>query len=440
LPQASPIDALAAAPPVATGTSGYADCLEAIRARLTAREAKLYGIAVLVAHVHDFERLAVDVGVVNAARMVDELRNRLSLVMRPGDYFARLGDRKFVFVLSNLRNEGHALLAATKILRTGAEPVAAGGQHATLRLSVGIARYPAHARAPEELMLSAETALLEAWRTQQPTVVYAERMRAGLDAGWDLESQLASALENGDLVLNYQPKLSLPKLGIAGVEALMRWNRPDAGDVPPSIFIDVAEMTGQIDPLTCFAFRQALRQAGEWPDPRAAGRVAVNVTPSIIRNPGLVDVIRGAAAGAGVGLDRLTVEVTESALMVDRDRTDLVLTQLRDAGVRISIDDFGTGHSSLAYLKRIPADELKIDKSFVMNMLADPADLRVVEQIVALGHGFGLEVVAEGVESADAAARLAAMGCDYAQGFHYARPLSPRDFPAWAEAWRRAHA
>ncbi len=421
---------------MSAGTSAYADCLEAIRARLAAREAKLYGIAVLVVYAHDVERLFASAGRVNAARMLDELRNRLSQVSKPGDYFAGLGERKFVYVLSNLRNEGHALLAANKVLRAGAEPVAAGGQQANLRLSVGIAMHPAHARSPESLMQCAETALLEAWKTQQPTVVYADRNAEELAAGWDLETQLANALEHGDLVLNYQPKLSLPKLEIVGVEALMRWNRPDAGNVPPSIFIDVAEMTGQIDPLTRFAFRRAFRQLGEWPKSLGALGVAVNVTPSIIRNPALVDVIRDAAGPAS--LKRLTVEVTENALMVDRDRSHRVLEELREMGVRVSIDDFGTGYSSLSYLKQLPADELKIDKSFVMNMLADAADLRVVEQIIALGHGFGLEVVAEGVESAEAAAKLADMGCDFAQGFHYAKPLLPQELPAWAQEWRRA--
>jgi EAL domain-containing protein (putative c-di-GMP-specific phosphodiesterase class I) len=359
-------------------------------------------------------------------------------VIRPGDYFARLGERKFAFVLSNLRNEGHALLAANKILRTGAEPVGAGGQHANFRLSVGIAMYPAHARTPEALMQCAESALLEAWKTQQATVVYTDRKADELAAGWDLETQLANALEHGDLVLNYQPKLSLPKLEVAGVEALMRWNRPDAGNVPPEIFIDVAEMTGQIDPLTRFAFHRALRQLGEWPKNVGPVGVAVNVTPSIICNPELVDVIKGAAELCSVGLERLTVEVTENALMVDRERSHRVLTELRELGVRVSIDDFGTGYSSLTYLKQIPADELKIDKSFVINMLADKADCSIVEQIVALGHSFGLKVVAEGVESAEAAAKLTAMGCDYAQGFHYAKPLPPKEFPAWVQDWRRA--
>ena len=419
------------------GSSGYADCLEAIHARLTAREAKLYGIAVIVVYVHQLERLSASAGPVNASRMVDELRNRLSQVNRPGDYFARLGDRKFVFVLSNLRNEGHALLTANKILRTGAESVAAGGQHANFRLSIGVAMYPAHARSPEALMQCAEVALLEAWKTQQATVVYTERKAEELVSGWDLESQLASALEHGDLVMNYQPKLSLPKLEVAGVEALMRWNRPDAGNVPPEIFIDVAEMTGQIDPLTRFSFHRALQQLSEWPKSLGAVGVAVNVAPSIICNPELVDVIKGAAGLWSVSLERLTVEATENALLVDRDRSHRVLTELRELGVRISIDDFGTGYSSLAYLKQIPADELKIDRSFVINMLADEADRRVVEQVVALGHSFGLKVVAEGVESAEAAAKLAAMGCDYAQGFHYAKPLPPKEFPAWAQDWRR---
>ena len=328
------------------GTSSYADCLEAIHARLAAREAKLFGIAIIVVYVHQLERLFASVGQVNAARMLDELRNRLSQVSKPGDYFARIGDRKFVFVVSNLRNSGHALLAANKILRAGAEPVTSGGQHANLRLSIGIAMYPAHARTPEGLMQCAETALLEAWKTQAATVVYTDRKTEELVAGWDLETQLANALEHGDLVLNYQPKLSLPKLEVVGVEALMRWNRPDAGNVPPEIFIDVAEMTGQIDPLTRFAFDRALRQLREWPKGIGPIGVAVNVTPSIICNPELVDVIKGAAGPSSVSLARLTVEVTENALMVDRERSHGVLTELRELGARISIDDFGTGYSS----------------------------------------------------------------------------------------------
>jgi len=424
--------------PPAAGSSGYADCLEAIRARLAAREAKLYGIAVLVVYVHQLERLFASAGHVNAGRMLDELRNRLSQVSKPGDYFARLGDRKFVYVLSNLRNEGHALLAANKILRTGAEPISAGGQHANVRLSIGIAMYPGHGRHPEDLMQCAEIALLEAWKTSQPSVVYTARKADELVAGWDLETQLANALEHGDLVMNYQPKLSLPKLEIAGVEALMRWNRPESGNVPPEIFIDVAEMTGQIDPLTRFAFHRALRQLGEWPKSLGSIGVAVNVTPSIACNPELVDVIKNAAGLWSVDYKRLTVEVTENALMVDRERSHRVLTELRELGARISIDDFGTGYSSLSYLKQIPADELKIDKSFVMNMLNDDADRKIVEQIIALGRSFGLEVVAEGVETAEVAARLAEMGCDYAQGFHYSRPLPAQEFPAWSQEWRRA--
>lgn len=425
--------------PAAAGNNGYTDCLEAIRARLAAREAKLYGIAVLVVYVHQLERLFASAGHVNASRMLDELRNRLSQVSKPGDYFARLGDRKFVFVLSNLRNEGHALLAANKILRTGAEPVSSGGQLANVRLSVGIAMYPGHGRHPEELMQCAEIALLEAWKTSQPTVVYTTRKADELVAGWDLETQLASALEHGDLVMNYQPKLSLPKLQIEGVEALMRWNRPESGNVPPEIFIDVAEMTGQIDPLTRFAFHRALRQLGEWPKSVGSIGVAVNVTPSIICNPELVDVIRNAAGLWSVDFKRLTVEVTENALMVDRERSHRVLAELRELGVRVSIDDFGTGYSSLSYLKQIPADELKIDKSFVMNMQNDEADRKIVEQIISLGRSFGLEVVAEGVENAEVAAQLAQMGCDYLQGFHYARPLPAQEFPAWSQEWRRTH-
>ncbi len=425
-----------AATPQATGSIGYADCLEAIRSRLALRGSRLFGIAVLVVYVHQLERLLATAGQGNASRMLDELRNRLSQVAKAGDYFARLGERKFVFVLSNLRNEGHALLAANRILRTGGEPLAAGGEQASLRLSVGIAMFPSHARTPEALMQCAEIALLEAWKNSQPTVVYAQRKAEELAAGWDLETQLGQALEHGNLVLAYQPKLSLPDLRVVGAEALMRWNRPESGNVPPEIFIDLAEMTGQIDPLTRFAFHRALRQLAEWPNQVGQIGVAVNVTPSIICNPELVDMVRNAAGQWSVDPSKLTVEVTENTLMVDRERSHRVLVELRELGVRVSIDDFGTGYSSLAYLRQVPADEIKIDRSFVMNMLADKADRRVVEQAVALGHAFDLEVVAEGVENETVAQELATMGCDYAQGFLFTRPLPPDEFTAWLQAWR----
>lgn len=422
--------------PQPAGSIGYTDCLEAIRGRLAARGSRLFGIAVLVVYVHHLERLVATAGHASVDRMLDELRNRLSQVAKPGDYFARLGDRKFVFVLSTLRNEGHAMLAANKVLRTGAEPLAAGGEQANIRLSVGIAMFPAHARTPEALMQCAETALLQAWKTSQPTVAYAPRAAEELAAGWDLETQLASALEHGDLVLAYQPKLSLPDLRVTGAEALMRWNRPDAGNVPPEIFIDLAEMTGQIDPLTRFAVHRALRQLAEWPKSVGQIGVAVNVTPSIVSNPELVDVIRNAAGQWSVDPSRLTIEVTENALTADRERSHAVLTALRELGVRVSIDDFGTGWSSLAYLKQLPADELKIDRSFVMAMQSDKADRKVVEQVIALGHAFGLEVVAEGVENETVAQELASLGCDYAQGFLFTQPLPPDEFTAWLQAWR----
>jgi predicted signal transduction protein with EAL and GGDEF domain len=180
-----------------------------------------------------------------------------------------------------------------------------------MRISIGISMHPAHGRTPEALMQCAEVALLDAWKTQQSIVIYSESKAGALASGWDLETQLANALEHGDLVLNYQPKLALPKLELVGVEALMRWNRPDAGNVPPEIFIDLAEMTGQIDPITRFAFQQAFKQVGEWPRSLGPVGVSVNVTPSIAGNAELVEVIKAAAGKAD--LKRLTVEVTEQA-------------------------------------------------------------------------------------------------------------------------------
>jgi diguanylate cyclase (GGDEF)-like protein len=421
------IDAMNTALQAPNRASGYADCLEAIRARIAAREAKLYGIAVLVVYAHRLEHAS-------AGRMLDELRNLLSQVSRAGDYFARLGERKFVFVLSNLRNEGHALLTANKILRAGSETASTGDHHASVRLSVGVAMFPAHGRAPEALMQCAETALLESWKTQQPTVVYAEHKAEELAAGWDLETQLSGALEQGDLVLAYQPKLSLPKLEIAGCEALMRWNRPDAGNVPPEIFIDLAEMTGQIDPLTRFAIDRAFRQLREWPKALGSIGVAINVTPSIVCNPELVDALQEAAGRCAVGLDRLTLEVTENALMVDRERSHNVLARLRELGVRVSIDDFGTGYSSLAYLSKLPVDTLKIDRGFVRGMTEKSEDTSIISIIISLAQALRLKTVAEGVESEQQAQLLRLLRCDQAQGYLFGPPVAAERIEALLKA------
>jgi sensor c-di-GMP phosphodiesterase-like protein len=250
---------------------------------------------------------------------------------------------------------------------------------------------------------------------------------------WQIEEGLSIALSNGDLELFYQPKIDIQSQSICGAEGLLRWQQQD---ISPDVFIEVAERTGQITELTRFALQSAVRQLAEWPQELSAVGVAVNLSAGDLNRADLPAIINGALDVWSVSPQRLTVEVTETALMNDPDAAHAILTAIRDLGCRVSIDDFGTGYSSLAYFKKIPADELKIDKSFVFSLLSDAADRNIVSHIIALAHSFGLRVVAEGVENPETLQCLSEMHCDYAQGFLFSKALPAGLFVEWAKRFR----
>jgi len=245
-----------------------------------------------------------------------------------------------------------------------------------------------------------------------------------------LENEIEAALERGEISMFYQPKLSAADRRPIGAEALMRWSSPSRGFVPPDVFIPVADGTGRMESLTWFGINAALRQLNEWPDRWGPLSVAVNVTPSLVEQADLEELLNSVKGLWDVPADQITIEVTENALMRP-DESFAPLNALRETGARVSIDDFGTGYSSMAYFNSIPADELKIDKSFVTNMLEDGGYERVVRTIINLAHDFGLQVTAEGVEDHETADALAALGCDFLQGYYFSRPLPQPEFIAW---------
>ena len=236
--------------------------------------------------------------------------------------------------------------------------------------------------------------------------------------------------------LYYQPKLCLGSNKIVGAEALMRWHEADIGPISPEVFVNLAEAGGQIAELTQFAIQNACRQLADWQGLAPDLNVAVNVTPSTIQSHDVVDALQSATTIWDVPADRLTLEVTENALMEHREVSHQVLTRIRELGVRTSIDDFGTGYSSLAYLKEVPADELKIDRCFVMGMLEDAGDYKIVEHAIGIAKSFGLSVVAEGVENQATLTALQKLGCDYAQGYFIHEPVSAADFENFYESRR----
>ncbi|HNP63406.1 MAG TPA: GGDEF domain-containing phosphodiesterase [Woeseiaceae bacterium] len=385
-------------------------------------------LAVLIVQVQEVERLCAAMGHEQAGEILDDLYMRLRTIARDDDAVERISDRKFAVLLSGLRNRGHVTLAANKIGRLAAEAVEDSPRKIKLGTTIGIALYPQNGKDPAELMRLAEIASLDGSRRHDPVCFFEEQAATQLFSDWGLELRLEDALQSGDLEVYFQAKTCLKTNRIVGAEALMRWHEPEIGQISPDVFIALAESTGRIIDLTQFAIQSACRKLADWQKTSAGLSVAVNVTPSIIQSREIIDVVQSATSIWGVSPESLTLEVTENALMEDREASHDVLTALRDLGARISIDDFGTGYSSLAYLKEIPADELKIDRSFVMGMHSDSGDRKIVEHTIGIAKSFGLSVVAEGIENQLLLDELRRLECDFGQGYFISRPVPADDF------------
>jgi EAL domain-containing protein (putative c-di-GMP-specific phosphodiesterase class I) len=249
-----------------------------------------------------------------------------------------------------------------------------------------------------------------------------------------LVSELQSAIGRGELELYYQPQADISTGAVVGAEALLRWMHPQAGFIPPEEFIEVAERTGLIRPLTLFVLESATAQWRTWKDAGIDVGVSVNLSVRNLLDPGLIEDLAKLLRQAAMPASRLTLEVTESSIMSDIERTLAVVNGLARLGVRFSIDDFGTGYSSLTYLKRLPVEEIKIDKSFIVSMESDENDRAIVRAVIDLAANLGLTVVAEGVETESAWKVLADLGCAVAQGYFLSPPVPPAQFFAWAAA------
>lgn len=385
-------------------------------------------LAVLLVHVHGIERLCATVGHLRAGEMLGAFHSQLSSLARQDDAIERIGERKFIVLLHGLRNRGHVSLAAQKIERLARQNIADNVEKSAFRITIGVVMCPEQGNDAQEIIRSAEIASLDGSRKQEAINFFELQAAERLFVDWGLEGRLATALESGDLELYYQPKICLQTNAIVGAEALMRWHEPEIGSISPEVFVSLAEQTGQIGELTSFAVQRACRQLSEWQDSLPGLTMAVNITPTIIQSPEIVDVLQSAASIWNVPPQDLTMEVTENALVADRETSHAVLTRIREFGARVSIDDFGTGYSSLAYLKEIPADELKIDRSFVMGMMNDAGDYKIVQHSIRIAESFGLSVVAEGVESAALLEELRKLGCNYGQGFFISEPVTAAEF------------
>jgi diguanylate cyclase (GGDEF)-like protein/PAS domain S-box-containing protein len=355
-----------------------------------------------------------------------EVADRLRAVLRPADVVARLGGDEFV-VAADCADCGAAARIAAKLLDVLTAPVRIGTQDVFVGASIGISTFPHDAGTKELLFQTADTAMYRAkaegrnrYRFFEPAMTLAAQARMALEVA------LRPALARREFELYYQPRVDLRSMRIVGVEALLRWNSPDLGRVAPGEFIGIAEETGLIVEIGAWVLGEACRQARALVDEYARPlRVSVNVSARQLAQPDFVDVVRAALADSGLAPDSLELELTESALIEDIERTAVMLGELQALGVKLAVDDFGTGYSSLAYLRRFPIDVLKLDRSFVLQDDGRVSAFDFVKAFVDMAHALRLSVVAEGVETVEVLDFLRATACDEAQGYLMARPLPP---------------
>ena len=363
----------------------------------------------------------------------------LAAAVRPGDTVARLGGDEFAVCCEDVDDEDAALLLADRLQRVLRLPFRIAGRELFVTVSIGIALSPpGRAADPDALLRQADTALYRAkerGRDRFELFDHAAR-EAGVDH-FELENSLRRALDRNELTVHFQPEIRVEDGAVVGVEALVRWEHPEHGLLPPAAFIPLAEETGLIVPIGAWVLRHACREVVTWNTGVAAGRpllLSVNLSARQLAQPDLVDVVAAALADTGLPPELLCLEITESVLMSDSNATVQTLEELKELGVQLAVDDFGTGYSSLLYLKRFPVDILKVDRSFVDGLGRDPEDSTIVAAVVRLAHSLGLQAIAEGVETPEQLAALRPVACDWAQGYHWARPLPARDLTAWLSA------
>jgi diguanylate cyclase (GGDEF)-like protein/PAS domain S-box-containing protein len=390
--------------------------------------------AVLVMDLDGFKEINDSLGHAAGDELLVELGRRLTDTLRDSDTVARLGGDEFGVLLPEAAVPEDVVTAVERMRAAIERPVIVQGLPLSLEASIGIALYPDDGDDVETLVRCADGAMYRAKREKLGWAFYDTGcIREGTNR-LTIVGELRRALDQRELILHYQPKALLGDGEIRSVEALIRWNHPDRGLVGPDEFIPVIQQTGLIKPLTLYVIDEALRQCRSWLDEGVRLAVAVNLSARSLTDPDFPAEVAGLLERWNLDASLLELEITESSMLADPARTKQILEALAAMNIRLSVDDFGTGYSSLAYLKRLPLSEIKIDRSFVMNMDNDEDDAIIVRSTIDLARNLGLDVVAEGVETSETWALLTSLGCTAAQGYHLSRPLPGPDLLAWLVA------
>lgn len=360
-------------------------------------------------------------------RLIVGVAERIGRIVRDCDCLARVGGDELALKLVNVGDVTQCAAMAHRILDAMRTPFDIGSATVFVTLSLGIAFFPQDGTTREQLGQAADLALYRAKREgRNRFAFYDKTMEQKLRLGMTIEDDLRHAISADQLRLDYQPLVSACGTRMIGVEALVRWDHPRLGSMPPEDFIAVAESRGLIAPLGEWVLRRACSDARRWP----GLRIAVNVSPVQFRQPGFVDKVRGIVAASGIEASRLDLELTEGVVVEDADQAEAIIMELRALGIRMAMDDFGSGYSSLIYLRRFAFDKIKIDRAFLGSLEPSGEGAIILDYIVSLGHALGLTVTAEGVEHEEQVAFLQKLGCDEMQGFYFAPPLAPEEIDA----------
>jgi diguanylate cyclase (GGDEF)-like protein len=397
--------------------------------------------AILMMDLDRFKEINDTLGHFNGDRLLKQVAARLQGIMQETATVARLGGDEFAILLPKILVVKDATEVARKIGKALQAPFGLEGLKLDVQASIGIAVYPEHGSDADTLLQRVDVAMYMAKQEKTGYIVYDSKHDKHSPHRLTLMGELRHAIESDELVLYYQPKATIKTGEITEVEALVRWQHPQHDLMPPDEFIPLAERTGLIKPLTIWVLNHALRQHSIWKEQGLDIGVAVNMSAHGLLDLELPDLIAGVLASHNATPNRLVLEITETSIMVDQERALQILTRLADMGVRLSIDDFGTGYSSLAYLSKLPVCEIKIDKSFVMDMNENEKHAMIVRATIDLAHNLGLEVIAEGTCTKEIFAQLESLDCDAAQGHYISPPISVEEFGRWRHEseWRPRH-
>jgi diguanylate cyclase (GGDEF)-like protein len=409
---------------------------EAVDAAIASALADGPRAAAMIIDLDRFKEVNDTLGHHSGDELLRQVAARLREALRESDVLARLGGDEFAVLVPTVATVEQATQVADRVRGALEQPFELQDIVVHVGASVGIALAPDHGRSAEQLLQRADVAMYLAKDSSLAHEVYQASADPYSASKLSMVAEMRRALAEREFEVHYQPKAALASGAIDGVEALVRWNHPERGLIPPMEFVPLAERTGLIKRLTVYVMDDALRQCAEWRGIGLDLAVAVNLSAHNIADPELPDMVARLLAEHGVDAGRLVLELTESTLLVDPQGAKAVLGRLHAMGVGLAIDDFGTGYSSLSYLSELPVTELKIDRSFVMSMATSDGDAFIVRSTIDLGRNLGLRVVAEGVETESVWNRLGELGCDVGQGYYLSRPVPATELTRWLVAMR----